>query len=93
MPVPTPHVTIHYCPRCRWMLRAAWFAQELLSTFEGQLGAVSLVPAGSGRFTIALDDAVVWDRATEGGFPEAKVLKQRVRARIAPERDLGHIDR
>ncbi|CAM9127033.1 unnamed protein product, partial [Heterosigma akashiwo] len=33
---------------------------------------------------------IVWDRKNEGGFPEAKVLKQRVRDEIAPERNLGH---
>lgn len=92
-PLPRPHVEIHYCPRCRWMLRAAWYAQELLTTFEGEVGAVSLVPAESGRFEVRVDGARVWDRVADGGFPEAKVLKQRVRDRIAPDRDLGHADR
>lgn len=93
MSLPGPHVTIRYCPRCRWLLRAAWYAQELLTTFEGELGAVSLVPAEAGRFEVAVDGAVVWDRAGEGGFPDAKVLKQRVRDVVAPARDLGHSDR
>ncbi|CSB18413.1 selenoprotein W-likeprotein [Vibrio cholerae] len=35
----------------------------------------------------------IWERKQEGGFPEAKVLKQRVRDLIDPERDLGHVDR
>ncbi|HXS29597.1 MAG TPA: Rdx family protein, partial [Steroidobacteraceae bacterium] len=31
-----PHaVEIHYCVQCRWLLRASWMAQELLSTFDG----------------------------------------------------------
>ncbi|MGL5495811.1 MAG: Rdx family protein, partial [Aeromonas sobria] len=28
-----PRIEIRYCTLCRWMLRAAWLAQELLSTF------------------------------------------------------------
>lgn len=29
-----PIVEIEYCTQCRWLLRAAWMAQELLVTFE-----------------------------------------------------------
>lgn len=90
---PKPRVRIAYCTRCRWLLRAAWLAQELLTTFETELGEVALCPGDSGQFTIYLNDEIVWDRKTEHGFPEAKALKQRIRDRIAPERDLGHSDR
>ena len=38
-------------------------------------------------------DTVIWDRKTEGGFPETKEMKNRVRNIIEPDRDLGHIDR
>ncbi len=37
--------------------------------------------------------AVIWDRKIDGGFPETKELKNRVRNIIEPNRDLGHIDR
>jgi selenoprotein W-related protein len=90
---PKPRVTITYCTQCQWLLRAAWMAQELLSTFSTELGEVSLVPATGGVFRVAVADAVVWDRATEGGFPDVKALKQLVRDQVAPERDLGHTDR
>ena len=86
-------VTIAYCTQCRWLLRAAWMAQELLSTFEGELGEVALQPAAGGLFEVRVDGELVWSRQAEGGFPEIKVLKQRVRDRIAPGRDLGHADR
>lgn len=33
------HVTIEYCTQCRWLLREAWIAQELLTTFEEDLKA------------------------------------------------------
>jgi hypothetical protein len=36
---------------------------------------------------------LLWDRKTEGGFPETKVLKQLVRDRIDPKKDLGHSDK
>ena len=88
-----PRIEIEYCTRCRWLLRAAWMAQELLSTFETELGEVTLMPGGSGVFEIRVEHTIVWCRKTEGRFPDAKELKQRVRDQIAPDRDLGHVDR
>ena len=88
-----PRVSITYCPRCRWLLRAAWMAQELLVTFEQELGEVALRPGGEGIYEVRLGDDVVWSRAVEGRFPEPKELKQRIRDRIAPDRPLGHSDR
>jgi len=41
----SPRVEIHYCTQCRFMLRAAYLAQELLTSFEKELGEVALVPA------------------------------------------------
>ena len=88
-----PRVQITYCPRCRWLLRAAWMAQELLVTFEHELSEVALRPGDEGVYEIRLDDDVIWSRASEGRFPELKELKQRVRDRVAPDRTLGHSDR
>jgi selenoprotein W-related protein len=90
----TPRVTIEYCPKCRWLLRAAWLAQELLTTFSDELGEVALQPARvSGVFVVRADGVVVFSRADAGRFPEAKELKQLVRDRIAPGKDLGHSER
>ncbi|KJK00625.1 SelT/SelW/SelH family protein [Pseudomonas sp. BGr12] len=86
-------IVITYCTQCQWLLRAAWLAQELLSTFGDDLGKVSLVPGTGGVFQITCDGEPIWERKADGGFPEAKVLKQRVRDRIDPQRDLGHNDR
>ena len=74
-------------------MRAAWMAQELLATFEDDLGEVALIPGTGGIFEVRLGDQVVWSRKVEGGFPEIKVLKQRVRDKVAPGRNLGHSDR
>jgi len=51
-PVNLPRVTIHFCTQCRWLLRGAWYAQELLSTFSTAIGEVALIPATGGVFTI-----------------------------------------
>ncbi|MDF2409552.1 SelT/SelW/SelH family protein [Aeromonas sp. 2HA2] len=92
-PISKPRIEIRYCTLCRWMLRAAWLAQELLSTFDSDLGEVALVPASKGEFRILVNGVLVWDRVADEGFPEAKEIKQRVRDIIAPQRDLGHSDR
>ena len=88
-----PRVEIEYCTQCRWLLRAAWMAQELLVTFELELGGVTLVPGTGGVFEVRLNGAGVWSRKDQGRFPDIKELKQLVRDRVAPERDLGHTDR
>lgn len=89
-----PLVTITYCIGCNWMLRASWLAQEILSTFQAQLGGVTLVPGEiGGTFEVTVDGTLIWERKRDGGFPEAKELKARLRDVIAPEQDLGHIDR
>lgn len=88
-----PTVTICYCPGCNWLLRASWMGQELLSTFSTSLGGVTLIPSDvGGVFEIRINDSVIWERKRDGGFPDAKTLKKRVRDIIEPERDLGHLD-
>ncbi|MGW1742292.1 SelT/SelW/SelH family protein [Nocardia sp. NPDC001965] len=88
-----PRVAIEYCTQCRWLLRASWMAQELLSTFTTDIGEVALIPGDGGVFRITVDEVQVWERKADGGFPDIAVLKQRVRDRIDPARDLGHLDR
>ena len=89
---PLPRVEIHYCTQCRWLLRAAWIAQELLTTFARALREVALIPGSSGVFEVRVNEQVVWSRREQGRFPEMKELKQRVRDRVAPGMDLGHSD-
>lgn len=90
---PAPRITITYCAQCQWLLRAGWMAQELLSTFGSDLGEVTLRPGSGGIFQITCDGDLIWDRKRDGGFPDAAALKQRVRDKIDPGRDLGHVDR
>jgi len=88
-----PRITIAYCTQCQWLLRAAWLAQELLSTFGQSIGEVALRPGTGGIFEIHCAGQLIWQRKRDGGFPDAKTLKQRVRDIIEPEMDLGHSDR
>ncbi|KAK1781742.1 Rdx family-domain-containing protein [Copromyces sp. CBS 386.78] len=107
-PTLLPRITIRFCTQCKWMLRAAYYAQELLSTFSTSLGEVALQPSTGGTFVVDItysnstmdnnqnpdiQSKTIWDRKTDGGFPETKELKRRVRDVISPERDLGHVDR
>ncbi len=88
--MPTPRVEIHYCKRCRFLPRAAWIAQELLWTFPDELGEVVLVPGASGVFEVHLEGELLFDRKHERRFPDPKELKQRIRDRVAPHKELGH---
>lgn len=89
-----PVITIEYCPKCHWLLRAAYMAQELLTTFEDDLHGILLHPSEvAGRYSISIDDVVVFDRKREGRFPEIKELKQLVRDQVNPDKDLGHSDK
>ncbi|MCY7350532.1 MAG: SelT/SelW/SelH family protein [Cytophagaceae bacterium] len=92
-----PRLTLEYCPKCGWLLRSAWLAQELLTTFTNELAEVALRPATvPGTFKIYLNEEVIFDRkpaGVSGSFPELKALKQQVRDLIAPEKSLGHSDR
>ncbi|MFT3661531.1 MAG: SelT/SelW/SelH family protein [Gordonia sp. (in: high G+C Gram-positive bacteria)] len=87
-----PAVTIEFCTQCNWMLRASWMASELLSTFGTELGSVTLVPGTGGVFRIDVDGHRIWERAADGGFPDAAELKRRIRDRAFPERGLGHAE-
>ena len=87
-----PRVAITYCTQCRWLLRAGWLAQELLTTFDTELGEVALIPGSGGVFEVRVDGELVWSRKVQGRFPESKELKQRVRDHVAPDKDLGHSD-
>jgi len=89
-----PTVSIEYCPKCGWMLRAAYMAQELLSTFTDDLHGVLLIPSETGgTYIVKINDIVVFDRKLQGRFPEVKELKQLVRDVVNPDKNLGHSDK
>lgn len=67
-------------------------AQELLTTFAEELGGITLQPGSSGQFDIYLNNQQIWCRKDDGGFPELKAIKQKIRNHIAPDKPLGHSD-
>jgi len=86
-------LTIEYCTKCKFMMRSAWIAQELLQTFSEELAEAALRPSEvPGIWRIYANGQQVWDRKTERGLPELKDLKRRVRDIIAPNKDLGHAE-
>ena len=90
---PLHHVEIEYCTQCHWLLRAAWMAQELLTTFESDIGGLTLVPGSGGIFEVRLNNETIFSRKEAQRFPESKELKQLIRDHIDPDRPLGHSDR
>jgi selenoprotein W-related protein len=76
----------------------------LLYTFSDVISSVSLHPsrvAGVYRIEVHVpqradskaNSSVVWERKADGGFPDIKILKRRVRDIVSPGTALGHIDR
>ncbi|KAJ9096353.1 hypothetical protein QFC21_005174 [Naganishia friedmannii] len=97
-----PAIFIEYCDGCRWAPRASWTATELFLTFPSPaITSITLTPAVEhpGRFRVWLklpnegEAQLMWDRKVEGGFPELKLLKQRIRNVIQPKQSLGHSDK
>ena len=89
-----PSVKIEYCPKCGWLLRAAYMAQEILTTFVDDVRSVTLQPSETGgEYKIFIDDRKIFDRSEHGGFPEIKEIKQLVRDMVNPGKSLGHADR
>jgi len=88
--VPVPRIEIEYCTKCRFQLRAAWLAQELLTTFEQELGEVALVPGSGGIFEVRLNGESIATNRDSKVMPEVSEVKRRVRDQIAPDRKIGH---
>ena len=86
-------ITIHYCAQCRFILRASWMAQELLMTFPDEISELALKPGTGGVFEVLLEGKIIYSKEDMGKFPESKDLKQLIRDKIAPDKDLGHSDK
>ena len=86
------YIEIKFCPKCKWLFRATWISQELLSTFESDLSSVTLVPSESGVFDISCNQSLIFLRKEENGFIDVATVKQRIRDLIDPDRSLGHLD-
>ncbi len=87
-----PRIEIEYCTQCNWLLRATWMAQELLTTFVAEIGELVLIPGKGGILEIRVSGELLFSRKEKERFPEMKELKQLIRDRIAPDKNLGHSD-
>jgi selenoprotein W-related protein len=72
----TPRIEIEYCTRCRWLLRAAWMAQELLTTFSTEIGEVALMPGTGGIFEISVGDDRSGLESRKDGFRRSRSLSK-----------------
>jgi len=89
-----PSIIIEYCPKCNWLLRAAYMAQEILATFNDDIYSVTLRPSETnGTYKIFVEDKKIFDRKEYDGFPEIKLIKQMIRDIVNPDKSLGHADR
>jgi len=88
--VPSPRIEIEYCTQCKFLLRASWLAQELLTAFEAELAEVALLPGSSGIFDVRLDGEVVASNRESKQMPDVSEVKRLVRDRVAPDRRIGH---
>lgn len=83
-------IEITYCRKCRFMLRATWLAQELLSTFEDDLTEVAIKPGSGGIFQVTLDGETIASNRETKKMPEPGEVKRLVRDRLAPGKRIGH---
>ena len=86
-----PRVTVTYSLECELLL-ALYMVGEILSAYQDEIAEAAMLPSRGGRFRIEVDGQVVWDGKRDGGVPDIKELKQRIRDHVAPGRDLGHLD-
>lgn len=85
-----PRVEITYCTKCKFLLRASWMAQELLTTFGAELGEVAIVPGSGGIFEVALDGEVIASNLDGREMPDPAEVKRAVRDRVSPGKRIGH---
>ncbi len=85
-----PRIEITYCTKCRFLLRAAWMAQELLTTFGDALGEVAIVPGGGGIFEVTLSGEVIATNRETKQIPDPADVKRAVRDHIDPDLKIGH---
>ncbi len=83
-------IEITYCRRCKFMLRAAWMAQELLSSFEDDLSEVVIKPGSGGILEVTLDGDVIATNRDHQPMPDTSDVKRAIRDRIAPDQRVGH---
>jgi selenoprotein W-related protein len=72
--------------------RGNWMETPSLPRIEIEY-CTQCVPGAGGVFDVRVEGKRIWSRQEAGRFPDIKELKQLVRDRVSPEKDLGHSDR
>jgi selenoprotein W-related protein len=60
-------------------------AQELLTTFEKEIGEIALVPGTGGVLDIRVNEEIIFSRKKQGVFPELNELKQLILVTVSPQ--------
>ncbi|GMH87537.1 hypothetical protein TrST_g13301 [Triparma strigata] len=91
---------IVFCDGCGWFARSQWYSYELFQTFHTRRLQKGLEPLisettiaaseNAGDWRMEINNQLVWDRRTDGGFPDLKLVKNRVKEVLDPSVDLGH---
>ncbi|HEX5478153.1 MAG TPA: Rdx family protein [Dehalococcoidia bacterium] len=80
MPARTHRIEIEFCLACRFQGRAFWLARELLDARPDLGDEIVLVPSSGGVFAVRYNGETVWDKATQGRFPEPKEVREAILA-------------
>lgn len=79
---PLQAISITYCTKCNFLLRASWVAQELLHTFQDYVSSVTIIPGSGGQFDVHYGKELIFSNKTAGRFPETRELREMLMARI-----------
>jgi selenoprotein W-related protein len=88
-----PRIAIRYAPSVAGCSVRPGSRRNCFRPLEPSSARWRSRPGTGGVFEITYDGEAIWERKANGGFRDAKALKRRVRDRLDPARDLGHIDR
>ena len=75
-------VKITYCAECGYEPQALELTKALMYEFGTQISAIEIIPWESGTFDVSVDGLLVHSMRRDGGFPEASVIKDAVRAKV-----------
>lgn len=76
-------VKITYCAECGYEPQTLELAKALMYEFATDISSIELIPWEGGTFDVSVDGELVHSMSRDGGFPEAAVVKDAIRSRLA----------